>query len=180
VKKLILRPRDWPKALGAAFDSVFSGGVPFTPMALPPPFSPGAIREYEGMRAQQDFAYRASLVGQAGIMGGLGGQLLNQLMGYRPYETKPKSILEEGKVSVQVTFKRIDKEHVLVQVDCIQRIVHNKKELREVVTKLLEEYAEQYVFGEQPKSPRDMSGAMSMKDPEAKELPGGDKEVSEK
>ena len=147
MKKLILRPRGWPKALGAKFDNLFSGGVPFTPY---PPSFPGRVSAIESMMGDQsERSFREALgAQQASYMGGLGGQLLNQLMGYRPYETKPKSILEEGKVDVQVKLTRLDKEHILVEVECIQRIVHNAKELRELTAKLIETHAEEFLFGE--------------------------------
>jgi len=150
MKKLILRPRDWPKAFVDVFDNIFSGGVPFVPppmLTFRPPSGSSQDDVYlQMMGEQQDSAARMMNAQRAaGAMGGLGGSLLAQLTGYRPYGTKPIA-LQEGKVSVQVTFKRVDKEHVLVQVECIQRIVHNNKELREVTANLIEEYAEQYLF----------------------------------
>jgi len=140
MKKLTLRPRDWPAALGAKLDNLFAGGTPFT--AIPPPFG---FLGGAGVTAQE-IAMREELARQqAGAMGGYGGQLLSQLMSYKPYAAKPPA-LQEGKVNVQLKLTRIDKEHVLVEVECIQRIVHNKKELRELTAKLIEDHAEQYLF----------------------------------
>jgi len=153
MKKLILISRRWGKTLASriveVFDSFSSGGTPYIPIALPLPFSAGAQREYDGMRAQQDFAYRQMLGAQAGAMGGYGGDLLARLMGTPPGYPRVAGFtnpLQEGKVNVQVKLTRIDKEHVLVEVECIQRIVHNNKELRELTAKLIEDYAEQYLF----------------------------------
>ena len=75
-------------------------------------------------------------------------------------------------MSVQVNFTRIDKGHVLVEVACVKRIVHDNKELKEVTAELIEKYAEEYVFGEQLKSsraPMHEPGAVMQADPAAKE-----------
>lgn len=156
MRKLIMIPRKWgvtwARKAAAAFDDLFSGGTPFTPIPLPPPFSSGAAREYDRMREQQDYAYRMAFGGrQAAYMGGFGGPLLARLMG-DPYANLRvagfSSALQEGKVNVQVKLTRIDEAHVLVEVECIKRIVHNAKELRELTAKLIETHAEEFLFSE--------------------------------
>ena len=173
MKKLILRPRDWPEAFGVMLDSLFSGGVPFVPppmLTFRPPARSPHDDAYEQMRGMQEDSYRQAMGAQASMMGGLGGSLLSQLMGYRPYETKPKSTLQEGKVDVQLKLTRIDKEHVLVEVECIRRIVHNAKELRELTAKLIEEHAEEFLFGELAKQNIRTTMDRAAKSPEP---PGG-------
>ena len=189
MKNLVLMSRDWIKVaasktvgrLGDVMDDLFSGGTPFTPTPLSVSWSIGATMEAEGLHKQQDFAYRQAMgAQQAAYMGGLGGQLLGQLMGQRYPETKPIA-LQEDKVDVQVKLTRIDKEHILVEVECIQRIVHNAKELRELTAKLIEEHAEEFLFGEHVKKnpraegTRDLSGSTSS----TREPPGA-KEVMKK
>jgi len=113
------------------FGDLFSGGTPFTYV---PPWSIGASMEHERVVREM-----------LGAQVGLPTSFLGLGRAYGVLAAKPPS-LQEGKVNVQLKLTRIDKEHVLVEVECIQRIVHNNKELRELTAKLIEEYAEQYLF----------------------------------
>lgn len=172
-------------SIASLMDSFSSGGTPFVSspsMAFrPPPRSSQDDAYMMMLGAQQGGVDR--LMGYAGASEGPGPlhEMYNALLrpgAIYPYSTGKPIPLQEGKVNVQVKLTRIDKEHVLVEVECIQRIVHNAKELRELTAKLIETHAEEFLFGELAK--RDIGMGSQTRDPVAKEPPGAIREVSKK
>jgi len=161
MKKLFSMSRRWVKTatsktiggLSTFMDDLFSSVPPKTSfMPLPRSHQEDMFVQMLGAR-QQSVAH---LMGYAGMQGLRDLEAMRAIIptyASRVPEIDFTNVLKEGKVHVAVRFTRVDEEHILVEVECIKRIVHNKKELRELAAKLIEEHAEGYLFGEQPKAP---------------------------
>lgn len=104
----------------------------------------------ERSRAMQDAAR---------TMGGFGGAMLMRLAVPPPYRVRqnPDLTLKEGLMDLNVKFTRIDKEHVLIEVACIKRVVHSKKELQKLASELIAKHAEQYLWAPEGSLPKRIS-----------------------
>ena len=132
------------------------------------------------MRSKYDFAknwqeaFYAQQQGGMGLFGGLVGGPESQLVTYQQYQALQNIAIpkKEDKMNLQLT--RID-DHTVVDIGCIRRIVHNKKELK----KLAEELIDKYVSDDATFKPMDAqyqrenvltASAISCEAPSAKDL----------